>query len=48
MAPSPGWMTRRLETIGITPINNVVDQAITFNGMRTALAHIRLCQTEGP
>jgi phenylalanyl-tRNA synthetase beta chain len=23
--PSPGWMARRLETIGITPINNVVD-----------------------
>jgi phenylalanyl-tRNA synthetase beta chain len=25
IAPSPKWMTRRLETIGITPINNVVD-----------------------
>ena len=25
VAPSPGWMARRLETIGITPINNVVD-----------------------
>jgi phenylalanyl-tRNA synthetase beta chain len=25
VAPSPGWMARRLETIGLTPINNVVD-----------------------
>ncbi len=25
VGPSPGWMARRLETIGITPINNVVD-----------------------
>ncbi|MBN1911483.1 MAG: phenylalanine--tRNA ligase subunit beta [Pirellulales bacterium] len=25
IAPSPGWMARRLETVGITPINNVVD-----------------------
>jgi phenylalanyl-tRNA synthetase beta chain len=25
IGPSPKWMTRRLETVGITPINNVVD-----------------------
>ncbi len=25
VGPSPGWMARRLETIGLTPINNVVD-----------------------
>ncbi|MEN6457850.1 MAG: phenylalanine--tRNA ligase subunit beta [Thermoguttaceae bacterium] len=25
IGPSPKWMTRRLETIGLTPINNVVD-----------------------
>ncbi|MBN1395610.1 MAG: phenylalanine--tRNA ligase subunit beta [Pirellulales bacterium] len=25
IGPSPAWMARRLETIGITPINNVVD-----------------------
>ena len=25
VGPSPSWMTRRLETVGITPINNVVD-----------------------
>jgi phenylalanyl-tRNA synthetase beta chain len=25
VAPSPGWMARRLEAIGLTPINNVVD-----------------------
>ncbi|MDZ7618519.1 MAG: phenylalanine--tRNA ligase subunit beta, partial [Patescibacteria group bacterium] len=25
VGPSPRWMTRRLETIGLTPINNVVD-----------------------
>ncbi len=25
IAPSPDWMARRLETIGLTPINNVVD-----------------------
>jgi phenylalanyl-tRNA synthetase beta chain len=25
IAPSPKWMTRRLETVGLTPINNVVD-----------------------
>ncbi|MBN2580372.1 MAG: phenylalanine--tRNA ligase subunit beta [Pirellulales bacterium] len=25
VAPSPKWMTRRLETVGLTPINNVVD-----------------------
>jgi phenylalanyl-tRNA synthetase beta chain len=25
IATSPSWMTRRLETVGITPINNVVD-----------------------
>ena len=25
IGPSPSWMARRLETIGLTPINNVVD-----------------------
>ena len=25
VGPSPRWMTRRLETVGMTPINNVVD-----------------------
>ena len=25
IAPSPAWMARRLEAVGITPINNVVD-----------------------
>jgi phenylalanyl-tRNA synthetase beta chain len=25
IGPSPKWMTRRLETVGLTPINNVVD-----------------------
>jgi phenylalanyl-tRNA synthetase beta chain len=25
VAPSPSWMARRLETVGLTPINNVVD-----------------------
>jgi phenylalanyl-tRNA synthetase beta chain len=25
VAPSPAWMARRLETVGLTPINNVVD-----------------------
>jgi phenylalanyl-tRNA synthetase beta chain len=25
VAPSPSWMARRLQTIGLTPINNVVD-----------------------
>ncbi len=25
IGPSPRWMTRRLETVGLTPINNVVD-----------------------
>ncbi len=25
VGPSPRWMTRRLETVGLTPINNVVD-----------------------
>jgi len=25
IGPSPRWMTRRLQTLGITPINNVVD-----------------------
>ncbi|OHB65967.1 MAG: phenylalanine--tRNA ligase subunit beta [Planctomycetes bacterium RBG_13_63_9] len=25
IGPSPSWMVRRLETVGITPINNVVD-----------------------
>jgi phenylalanyl-tRNA synthetase beta chain len=25
VGPSPGWMRRRLETVGLTPINNVVD-----------------------
>ncbi len=25
IGPSPRWMTRRLETLGLTPINNVVD-----------------------
>ena len=25
IGPSPKWMVRRLETVGITPINNVVD-----------------------
>ena len=25
IGPSPKWMARRLETVGITPINNVVD-----------------------
>jgi phenylalanyl-tRNA synthetase beta chain len=25
VGPSPKWMTRRLETVGLTPINNVVD-----------------------
>ncbi len=25
VGPSPAWMARRLETIGITPVNNVVD-----------------------
>ncbi|MBN1589165.1 MAG: phenylalanine--tRNA ligase subunit beta [Pirellulales bacterium] len=25
IGPSPGWMTRRLRTIGLAPINNVVD-----------------------
>jgi phenylalanyl-tRNA synthetase beta chain len=25
VGPSPDWMARRLETVGITPINNVVD-----------------------
>ena len=25
IGPSPKWMARRLETVGMTPINNVVD-----------------------
>ncbi len=25
IGPSPGWMARRLETVGLAPINNVVD-----------------------
>ena len=25
IGPSPRWLTRRLETIGLTPVNNVVD-----------------------
>ncbi|MEN6452052.1 MAG: phenylalanine--tRNA ligase subunit beta [Thermoguttaceae bacterium] len=25
IGPSPKWMTRRLETVGLTPVNNIVD-----------------------